>query len=211
MRTIKTLILIAILFPLAGCGIQTLRFFQVNPYAKPFHKEVDVTLYIVLMEDVKDSVVVGSEGVKKMTVTEFQKSVAASLKNTLRENFESATIMREKPDTGLSLVIYRIKPFWKINGQSSSAYGTDGITVSTTESLISAAFQFESSLFLNGEKLQDADLTVYSDDQMSSVGQAHQVFKSGLTKMCETINREIFTDEVVDRIAAFQEPTTNNQ
>ena len=101
------------------------------------------------------------------------------------------------------MVICRIKPFWKINGQSSSAYGTDGITVSTTESLISAAFQFESSLFLNGEKLQDADLTVYSDDQMSTAGQAHQVFKSGLTKMCETINREIFTDEVIDRIAVL--------
>lgn len=182
-----------------------------DPYAKPFHKKVDVPLNIVFMEDVKDSVIVESEGVKKMTVTEFQRSVAASLKNTLRENFENATIMREKPDTGLSLVIYRIKPFWKINGQSSSAYGTDGTTVSTTESLISAAFQFESSLFFNGEKLQDADLTVYSDDQMSSVSQAHQVFKSGLTKMCETINREIFTDEVIDSIAAFnQKLKTNN-
>ena len=201
MKKLNTLILIAVSFFFSGCGrLPTLTYFQVDPYAKPFHKSVEVPLTIVLLEDVKDSLAVGTDGM--LTVTEFRKSVAASLKLTVKENFESAIIMNTKPDTGLSLVIYRIKPFWKLNGVSSSAYGTDGTTVSTSEPYISAAFQFESSLFLDGEKLQGADLTVYSDEQMSTVGQAHHVFKSGLLKMCETINREIFTDEVINRIAA---------
>ena len=198
-----TLASIVILCTVSGCGIPKLNYFQVDPYAKPFHRKVEVPLNIVLMEDVRDSLEVESEGVRKMTVTQFRRSVAASLKNTLGQNFETVTIVNEQPNTGLNLVVYRIRPFWKINGQSSSAYGTGGTTISTTESFISAAFQFESSLFLNNEKLQNADLTVYSDDQMSTAVEAHPVFKSGLIKACETINREIFTDEVINRIAAY--------
>lgn len=200
MKAIKALILIAILFVFPGCGIQRLGYFQVEPYAKPFDAIVKVPLNIVLMEDVKDSVVVQGEGIKKMTVTDFRRSVAASLTHTLGKNFENITISVTKPDTGLNLVIYRIRPFWKFHGHSSSAYGIGGETYPATTSFISAAFQFESSLILNGERLQSADVTVYSDDQMSLIGQAHAVFKSGLIKTCETINREIFTDEVIKRI-----------
>jgi hypothetical protein len=192
---------IVVLCIVSGCGIQKLSYFQVDPYAKPFHRNVKIPLNIVLLEDVRDSLIVGSEQVKKMTVTEFRRSVAASLKNTLGENFENVMILNEQPDTGLNLVVYRMRPFWKINGQSSSAYGTDGTTISTDKSFISAAFQFESSLFLANEKLQNSDLTVYSDDQMSTIGQAHPVFKSGLIKACETISREIFTDEVIAKLA----------
>ena len=202
MKAIKALISISILSVFSACGVQELKlgYFQVEPYAKPFDRKVRVPLNIVLMEEVKDSVVVQGEGIRKMTVTEFRRSAAASLINTLGKNFENITILVTKPDTGLNLVIYRIRPFWKFNGRSSSSHGTGGYTYSTSRSFISAAFQFESSLFFNDEKLQNADLTIYSDDQMSTRSHAYPVFKRGLIKMCETMNREIFTDEVTKRI-----------
>lgn len=118
----------------------------------------------------------------------------------MEKNFEVINIADSKPEEGLSLVIYRVKPFWKINSQSSSAYGSGRNTYETTTSLVSAAFQFETTLFLNNVKLKSADLTVYSDDQMSYVFEAHPVFKSGLVKTCETIGKEIFIDEVIEQI-----------
>src|SRR5690606_38599737 len=186
---IKTLTFITVLMVFSGCAIQQLSYFQVDPYSKPFAKKVSTPINIVLMGDVKDSLVVEGEGIKKMTVTEFRKSFSESMKKTLETNFEVINITDSKPEEGLSLIIYRVRPFWKLNSTSST-----GGEYSTTTSFISAAFQFESSLFLNDKKLESADLTVYSDDQMSTVSQAHPVFKSGLIKACETINKEIFKD-----------------
>jgi len=179
-------------------SIQQLAYFQVEPYAKPFTAKLDIPLNIVFMKDVEDNPVVKGEGVKEMYVTNFRQSLGASLKNTFEKNFEEIAVLDSLPEEGLTYVIYRIRPFWKMNSQSTYAYGSEGRTA--TRSFISAAFQFESSLILNGERIESADFTVYSDDQMSSVRQAHVVFKSGLLKTCETMNREIFNDEIVDQL-----------
>jgi hypothetical protein len=202
MKKISVLSMITIFSILSGCSIQKLSYFQVEPYAKPFTQETKVPLNIVLMEDVKGSVVVEGDGAKKMTVTDFRKSFGESLKKTLERNFELVNLVDSKPDTGLSLIIYRVRPFWRLNSQSSSTIGAAGIVTSTNIPLYSAAFQFETSLLLNNEKLENADLTVYSDEQMTYVKQAHKAFKSGLIKTCETINKEIFTDEVVEKLRA---------
>jgi len=202
MSKLKIISLLLLSISLYGCSIQELSYFQVEPYAKPFVAKISEPLNIVLLADVMDTIIVEGEGVKKMTVTDFRKSFGESLKNTLNRNFEVVNILNSRPETGLSLVIYRVRPFWKLNSQSSSSYGTGGNVNSITTSLIGAAFQFESTLFLDEEKNQSADMTIFSDDQMSTVYQAHAVFKSGLIKTCETINKEIFTDDVVKKINA---------
>jgi hypothetical protein len=53
---------------------------------------------------------------------------------------------------------------------------------------------------MDKNKIRNADATIYSEDQMSDRKQAHAVFKNGLTKACETINKEIFQDEVIAKI-----------
>ena len=199
MKQTKALILILLLLIIYGCvGIKPLSYFQVDPFSKPFGKKTDMPIDLVLMDDVKDSLVVRGNSSENMVVTEFRNSFGESMKNALKTNFETIHISDEISDSGLSLVIYRVKPFWKLNSQST--YDTnDGEKVETTN-FNSAAFQFESSLFLNGNKLESADLTVYSEGQMSAVQEAHSVFKSGLTQTCETILREIFKDRVVQEI-----------
>jgi hypothetical protein len=202
MKAFKTLISIAVLaISITGCTtIKQLGYFQVDPYAKPLDTKIEVPITIVLMDDVKDSLTVWGVGVKSMDVSDFRRSVAVSIENTVGRNFDNVIIADKKPDNGLVLVIYRVRPFWFINSRSSSTQGTGDNVYSTTKALIAAAFQYETSLFYNGEKLSDADSTIHSDDQMSVIGQAHYVFKSGVTKMCETIYRDLFTNDVIRKI-----------
>lgn len=178
----------AFLAILSGCVIKNLGYFEVDPFAKPFTSEIERPLNLVLMEDVQDQFYVDGVGWNKMLVSDFRRSFEASMKNVLDRNFQEIKVYDAMPEDGLSLVIYRVRPYWKVNTQDDDS-GMAG--------LVSAAFQFESSLFLDNEKLQNADLTVYSDEQMSNVNHAHAVFKAGLVQTCETINKEIFPDRVV--------------
>lgn len=201
MKRFKTLAAAILVIALSGCStIKQLSYFEVEPYAKPLEKKIEIPVTIVLMEDVKDSFTVQGVGVKQMTVTNFRRSLAESLDNTIGRNFENVIFTDTRPDKGLYLVIYRVRPFWKINSTSSYTTGTGEHIYSTSKALVAAAFQYETSLFYNDEKIQDSDLTIFSDDQMSVVRQAHPVFKSGITKLCETINRDVFTDEVIAKI-----------
>jgi hypothetical protein len=203
MRKIIKFALPVIFIILSGCAftpIKQLSYFQVEPYAKPFIQEIKTPLNLVLLDDVKDILIVEGDGAKKMTVTDFRRTFGESFKNTLEKNFKTVNLMDNKPEEGLSLVIYRVKPFWRLNSQTSSTIGAGGIVTSQEIPLYSVAFRFETSLIYNNEKLQNADLTVYSDEQMSYVKQAHSSFKSGLINTCETINKEIFNDEVLAKL-----------
>ena len=186
---------------LSGCyPIKKLNYFQVEPYAKPFLHDIKIPLNIVLLEDVKDNLLVEGDGAKTLNVTDFRRSFGESLQITLEKNFDVVNLLDSQPETGLSLVVYRVRPFWRLNSRSSSTIGAAGIVTSHDIPLYSVGFQFETSLFLDNVKLENADQTVYSDEQMTYVKQAHTAFKSGLIKTCETINREIFKDEVLVKL-----------
>ncbi|MEX1239537.1 MAG: hypothetical protein WEB30_07465 [Cyclobacteriaceae bacterium] len=206
MKTMKlTLPLLTVVF-LQSCAIRPLTYFEIEPFIKPSRALIHEPLNLVLLEDVRDSFAVEGEGVKRMKVTEFRRSLAASMENALRDNFDVISLSETKPDSGLSLVIYRVKPFWKINSRMSSPSAIGGAVYYSTSSMISAGFRFESALFFDNKKIRDADGTVYSDDQMSVISQAHQVFKDGLTRACEAINLELFRDEQIATDRAEMEP-----
>ena len=200
MKLFRLALIVILISIFMGCGIPQLHYFQVNPYAKPFPSTIKTPLYIVLMEEVKDEWVVSTPGIRSMKVSDFRKSFGESLQNTMEKNFENIKIVDEKPSSGLSLVIYRLRPYWTINSRSTSSYEKDGSTHHSSSSLVSAAFQFESSLFLDQQLINTADLTVYSEDQMMNRSHAHPVFMSGMTKTCERINKEIFTPETIQKI-----------
>lgn len=184
-----------------GCKIAPMGYVSIAPYAKPFQKKISIPLNIYLSEDVKDSLVVEGEGIKKMKVTEFRKSCSDGFKKIFQKNFDNVTIIDKSQENGLTLIIYRIRPFWSRTGSytTTSSNGQGGQNTTTT-SFISAAFQFETSLFFNGKKIANADGKAFSDGQMSSVGQAHRVFQDGLKVTIEAIEKNTFTDVVVDKI-----------
>jgi hypothetical protein len=97
-------------------------------------------------------------------------------------------------------VIYRIRPYWKFCGASDNVFYTDGIPYTASTSYLTAAFQYESSLFFNNEKIKNGDNQVFSEGCTSSIKQVHSIFKNGLKVFSESINREIFPDEVIEQI-----------
>ncbi|CAN5533027.1 hypothetical protein BH23BAC1_BH23BAC1_50700 [soil metagenome] len=196
----KSLIFLIIIFGLCACSIRPLGYFFVDPYAKPIGKKVTETFYIVLGEDVKNDFIVSGEGFKKMDISNFRHSVRQSLYNTFNENFENVIFADYPPDKGLALVIYRIRPYWKFCGASDNTTYADGVPYTVNTSYLSAAFQYESSLFLNNEKIRNGDNQVFSEGCTSRINQVHSVFKNGLQVFSESINREIFPDEVLELI-----------
>ncbi|WP_159475529.1 hypothetical protein [Dyadobacter sp. 3J3] len=190
-----------LIFIFAGCSthLRPLGYVAVQPYAKPFQKKVTQPLNIVLMEDVRDSLVMDGGGIKKMKVSDFRLSVIDGLKSTFSKNFQTINFLGITPEKGLVLVIYRIRPFWKVGGSSTSAVLAGNVAVPVTSNNSSAAFQFESSLFLNNKKIQVADSQTYSDELTGSAT-PHKIFEDGLRITCETINKMIFTDEVLEKI-----------
>ncbi|MDZ7607476.1 MAG: hypothetical protein U5K79_18235 [Cyclobacteriaceae bacterium] len=150
MKKYSVFSLFAIISILSGCyPIKQLSYFQVEPFAKPFIQKIKTPLNIVLLEDVKGTVVVEGDGAKKMTVTDFRKSFGESLKSTMEKNFEVVNLTDSNLEPGLSLVIYRVRPFWRLNSQSSRTIGASGIVTSSNVPLYSVAFQFETTLMLN--------------------------------------------------------------
>lgn len=189
------------IFIFSSCSnhLRPLGYVAVQPYAKPFQKKITAPLNVVLMEDVKDSLVMDGGGIKKMKVSDFRRSIKDGLSSTFSKNFQTVNFSEKNPEKGLVLVIYRIRPFWKVGGSSTSAVLAGNVAVPVTSNNSSAAFQFESSLFLDNKKIQVADSQTYSDELTGSA-RPHTIFEDGLRITCETINKMIFTDEVLEKI-----------
>ncbi|GAB2799738.1 hypothetical protein GCM10027275_52160 [Rhabdobacter roseus] len=191
-----------LLATLAGCAIQPLGYFTTEPYTKPLPQKRSEPLTIVLREDVKDSLRMEGAHTQRfrMKLTDFRQTLQTSLRHTFSKNFEQVTFADTEPTQGLVLVIYRIRPLWRLGGTSTSDLYIEGQTQTVSESHWYALFQFESTLFRDGKQIQSADGQAGSELAMSSFSQAHAVFKNGLRVTCESLYRKLFTDDVLATI-----------
>jgi hypothetical protein len=181
---------------LYSCNVpQKIRYVQTSPFVKPLKSKLSVPLHIVLLEEVKDSFVMESS-FRKIKVTEFRKTIADGLLKTLQRNISTVQLKDHFADTGLWLVIYRIKPFWRTDSHSTRTSTVENVTSTTDLYALTSIFQFESSLFLNSEKLTEVDIIASSNTQMHSSKQAEEVFKDGLTNLCEATYKELLKHEI---------------
>ncbi len=178
---------------------QHLGYFEVDAYSKPLTKKITTPINLVLMEDVKDTILVG-EGLLELKVVEFRRTFGDEMLDLLGNKFDNVILTDKKPQEGLSLVIYRVKPYWKANSRIKDNYEINGKTYDRTITYSSAAFEYESTLFMGEEMLQSADSTIYSNDELISISQAHPVFKNGFISVCENINKEIFKDYIIEKL-----------
>ncbi len=203
----KTLILFVTftaLLSLTTCAAyipSKLGYFELDPYARPFDQKIRQPLYLLLGPEVKDSVSLKEFGMMTVTATEYRRTVGKSLVATLTDNFEVVSQVDSRPDSGLVLEIYRIRPHWKINASTTEVTGADSSLSSSTTRFIAACFQVESSLFLAGKPIQRVDRLFCGENQTSQFFQAIQMFKDGLLTTCEELNKEVFTQAMVDEIA----------
>lgn len=186
---------------LSGCGIPPLGYISVDPYSKPLQKKISTALDIFFGDDVKDSLIVAGAGMKQMEVSEFRKSCADALKNGFERNFETVNITDRIKEDGLVLAVYRIRPYWSRSGTSTLKVSNDqGGYDSRSTDYVSSAFEFDSSLYLNGKLIANADGKAFSERQMNYGGHAHWFFKDGFKITIESIVRITFTDEAVGKI-----------
>ncbi len=199
----KVLSVFVLLLLLSSCflyTVPTLGYFEVDAYSKPLTKKISTPINLVLMEDVKDSLIVEGEGLQNLNVVDFRTTFGEEMLDLLEKKFENVNLVDNKPDVGLSLVVYRVKPFWKTNSRLPTSYVRDGKTYYRTTSYSSAAFQYESTLFMGNEALKSADSTIYSSDEAMAISQFHPVFKNGFISVCENINKEIFKDHIIEKL-----------
>lgn len=104
--TLLAAILVSIfLFTCASNYLRPLGYVSVQPYAKPFQKKINEPLSVILMEDVKDSLVMDGGGIKKMKISDFRRSVKDGLSVTFSKNFQTVNFPETNPEKGLVLVI----------------------------------------------------------------------------------------------------------
>ncbi len=184
---LKISFVLSLLFMFNCTGtIKPLGYFSLFPYSNPAANQNLTTLNILLGDDVKNDFSVKSTGIKEMQVRDFRKSVESSLINTFQENYKNIRVCETISGQGLTLTVYRIRPFWKLE---------DIFTPSETlkeRYVVSAGFQIDAALFLNGKKIKSVVDTIYSDEKMTNTHQAHNIFKNGFEKVCETINHRLF-------------------
>jgi hypothetical protein len=198
---LKSLIALLAVLPLAGClSIKPLGSFTVEPYAKPLETKITEPLNIILLDDVKSDFTVSGAGVKPMVVSDFRTSVQGALKAVFEKNFNTVAIQQQKPTNGLALVVYRIRPYWKPTGGTSQVVGYGTNVRSVPMLFIKSAFQYESSLYYNNNKIASADGEALSEGTFSDIYQAQPVFKDGLKTLCEVLNKTILTDETIAKI-----------
>ena len=195
---IKGLSAILLVFMMLGCvRTKHLGFFSIDPFAKPFDKPVDEPLNIVLMDEVKDQFLVEGNGAGKLNVDNFRRSVQDALQKTFSKNFKTINFSEQKSEKGLALVVYRIKPYWKLGALASDVINTAGVPVSVSSSSYSIVFQFDTSLYRNNKKINNADYQSVSTE-MTEGRYSQRVFQDGLRVACETLNKMIFTDTIVE-------------
>jgi len=198
----KALLLPVLFLFLSGCSrnLKPIGYFTVDSYAKPIETKIQEPLTIVLPADIQDTVIVSGQNIKELKVTDFRKTVRDNLQATLTKNFSTVHFKEQKQATGLTLLIYRIRPYWGLKGASTSVYGTDGTTFSFPVKFITANFQYDVTLYQNGVKITSADGESVSEEAFSDKSEIPAVFKNGLKVMCESINKKLLTDDTVSML-----------
>ena len=195
----KVLLIPIMCLILSGCSrkLKPIGYFTVDSYAKPLEVKIPEPLTVILPRDIKDTIIVAGQSIKELRVTDFRKTVTNNLFATLSKNFNSVDFKNQKQATGLTLVIYRIRPYWGLKGASTAVYGTNGTTFSSPVKFITANFQYDLMLYRDGVKITSADGESVSEESFSNKYEIHDVFKNGLKVMCESINKKVLTDETV--------------
>ena|ERR1017187_7243194 len=133
-----------------------------------------------------------------LKVSKFRESLKYALIRTFIPNFTDVKFIDNKTDTGICLVIYRVHPLWKY-GASYSNYNAV-LHSTSSNNRISAVFQYESTLFKNGQKIMAADGECTSNGSCSDESHLAAIFIDGTQVMCEEINRSLFRDAIVQKL-----------
>ena len=100
-----------------------IKYFEVQPYSRPFDNSINKRLNIVLSGNIKDTLQLNDKIIIPVNAYEFRKSLMKALENTFKVNFASITFSDKKIEGAVNIAIYRFDPaIQSANGNSRAGY-----------------------------------------------------------------------------------------
>ncbi len=165
-----------------------IKYFEVQPYSRPFDNAINKKLNIVLSSDVKDTLQLNDKNVMPVNAYEFRKSVMKALDNTFKINFTSITYSDHKIEGAVNVVIYRFDPAMQsANGNSRAGYafGVD----------------YDITIFNGLNKLGNINDKVVGDKAFYRDIEVTDAFEQTIRLTCEQINKKLFTDSNIEALS----------
>lgn len=176
-----------LLISLMSCA-PSIRYFNVTPYIDSHHKEMKGKMSIVVDDQIPENYHFQEATLQNFKVQHFRRSLQVSLFNTFEGSFETVNTREQIAETGWSLVLYRVRPFYEL------VPGSEG---NRRRVLI----RYEAGLFLNGKRKEVIDEKALSEDIVFY--NVDEVFQDATRQMCKQIyinTVEVYSKQVTVKI-----------
>lgn len=166
-------------------------YFETEPNIAPFEEKVDGNLTIILMPEIKDSTLINrDELIKHLMITEFRKTIQQALSKTFSNSFNDIKFSDQSSELGVSLVLYRVEPFWYIDEYIAvTRYGAQG-EYTDTKYEIASRVNYKIALYQDGDSLLAYEGEVKSDTTTRDAYGMNSVLKDGIKVFCEELFQE---------------------
>jgi hypothetical protein len=188
-----TLIYIVSIFFLVGCSLPKVYFFEAKPYLVAYKEKIDKNITINFGEEIKDTFIINSAGIKKMQVFQFKNSLEASLKSTFNDSYNSMSFSDTKSNNGICLLILKIDPSWNKKSAITSVSTVNGHAQSSTRFEINSKIYYQIVVFADGIKVKVIEKEVYSEKSSFLPKEAPDLLKDGIKVMCQELYKEVIS------------------
>ena len=174
-----------------GCNLPTVRYFTTQPFITAYKTNIDKPLTIVFDPNVKDTILIKSADIKKMTVVQFRRTLEDVLKTTFEPTYTEVKMSNTFSQNGISLVLVKVKPDWNKKSFKTLDTGPANNPQTTTNFELESKISYQAVVYSDGQKSGVIEGIVYSELSTFQRGQTPAVFKDGVKVMCEDIYKQI--------------------
>ena len=182
------------LLMLSGCKPPPVDLFNVETYLRPYERELDKPLTIILDPEIPNDFAVDGAGLREMEVYDFRRSLQLSLYYTFVNTYQDVYFSDQIDTSSITLHIYRIRPSWVIKSTSTSVTGTD-VVVSSTSYEVASLIRYDGVVYQNGKKTSVIDNEVESEKTASIKRKWGDTFKDAVREMCEDLYKTLVSAE----------------
>ena len=156
-------------------------------------EKVNKNITITFGEEIKDSFIINSAGIRKMEVFQFKKSLESSLKTTFNDSYNSMIFSDTKSNDGICLLILKIEPGWHKKSAITTISSANGHAQSSTRYEIDSKIYYQIVVFSNGVKVKVIEKEVYSDKSTFLPKETPNLLKDGIKVMCQELYKEVIS------------------
>ena len=192
----KRLLTFFFLLAMSGCAIkpQPVNQFNVEAYTRPYQTEFGGVLTIVLDNSIPDNFEV-SDNFRPMPVYNFRNSLRLSLYYTFADSFDEVQFAEAPADEGVTIHLFRIRPFWKVHQISEDVSGYADVVVTDQIIFLSSLIRYDGMIYRDGKKSAVLDEEVIGERVETNVRQWNKAFEDGIREMCEDLYRHLAQTE----------------